>query len=326
MTRPLLVKKNPIVIIRDLVLYQLLAILGYFFLGFLANYNELFQTFNLYDYISYDILKIMGIILFEAFLFLFAVFRWLLETYAVYPRLIIYERGVFFKKRDIYKFEPPIKTYHHAQYFGGMFRYGTVVIQDKDDKQTVAMGYIQSPKYTAKLIAHRLNIENKREEKKEIDLGKLLHEREREDLEFKSTFRWDMKLGKVNSALEYSVLKTVAAFLNTHGGQVLIGVTDQGEVLGLLQDYESLKKKNSDGFENYFTILFRETIGAEFRRFVKFYFLKAEDKELCLIEVGLSDQPAYLQYNGEEYFYIRTGNSTTALTVSEAGTYIKARF
>jgi len=53
-------------------------------------------------------------------------------------------------------------------------------------------------------------------------------------LEFKSSLRWDMAESRINRALEGVVLKTLAGFLNSHvGGTLLIGVTDNGEIIGL---------------------------------------------------------------------------------------------
>ena len=45
-------------------------------------------------------------------------------------------------------------------------------------------------------------------------------------LEFKSTFQWDVVKGEQNKALRLSSLKTIAAFLNSQGGTLLIGVED----------------------------------------------------------------------------------------------------
>src|SRR5439155_10516805 len=37
-------------------------------------------------------------------------------------------------------------------------------------------------------------------------------------VEFKSSVRWDMKENRLNEPLKFSVLKTIASFLNTSGG------------------------------------------------------------------------------------------------------------
>jgi len=51
--------------------------------------------------------------------------------------------------------------------------------------------------------------------------------------EFKSSFVWDYYQQRANKALHVPVMKTVVAFLNSSGGYLLIGVSDDGQVLGL---------------------------------------------------------------------------------------------
>jgi len=39
-----------------------------------------------------------------------------------------------------------------------------------------------------------------------------------------------------------------------------------------------------------------------------------------------ANKPAYLKFDSEEEFYIRTGNGTTALRLSEAASYVDYRW
>ncbi len=161
---------------------------------------------------------------------------------------------------------------------------------------------------------------------KQVDVQALLSNREHEGLEFKTSLRWDMKEGKVNRALEKSVMKSIAAFLNSDGGHLVIGVADNGAVIGLENDYGTLRRPDADGFENHFTNVFKDVIGPEFRRFVKLTFGTVHTKEVCVIGVLPAVKPAYLKFDNEESFYIRTGNSTTPLHVREAAAYIQSRW
>jgi hypothetical protein len=63
---------------------------------------------------------------------------------------------------------------------------------------------------------------------------------ENDKLEFKATLRWNIHAERVGKEIEHETLKTIAAFLNSEGGTLLIGVSDSGEILGL----------DADGFEN----------------------------------------------------------------------------
>ena len=121
-------------------------------------------------------------------------------------------------------------------------------------------------------------------------------------------------------------MKTVAAFLNSEGGHLVLGVGNTGDILGLECDYGTLPKKDSDGFENHFTNVFNEIIGPEFRRFVKLSFHRVGGKEVCVMRVQPSGKPAYMKSENGEHFFIRTGNSTTALQVRDIAPYIQSRW
>ena len=74
------------------------------------------------------------------------------------------------------------------------------------------------------------------------DVAAILALGEGEGVEFKASVRWDVRLGRVNRALEEAVVHTVAGFLNHAGGTLLIGVSDAGAVVGLQPDYPSLRR------------------------------------------------------------------------------------
>lgn len=79
------------------------------------------------------------------------------------------------------------------------------------------------------------------------EITALVADGEHEGLELKSTLRWDLKLGAVSKEIERSVLETVAGLLDSkEGGRLLIGVSDDGDVLGLEPDDASLRKEAKD--------------------------------------------------------------------------------
>jgi len=158
----------------------------------------------------------------------------------------------------------------------------------------------------------------------ERDINEMLKSGEHEKLEFKTSFRWDAKRSQVNRELEKTVMKTITAFLNSDGGQLLIGVDDESNPVGLESDFASLPKPNADGFENHFNNLFNTMIGPEFRRLVKLKFDNTGGKTLCLVDIEPGRKPAYLKTGDGEDFYIRTGNATTPLKMSEVATYISS--
>ena len=156
------------------------------------------------------------------------------------------------------------------------------------------------------------------------DIQEVIRAGEHERAEFKSSFRWDMRRGQVNKDLERSVMKTIAAFLNSEGGSLVIGVDDHRQISGLEPDLNSLVKKNLDGFENHFNNIFVAMLGPEFRRFVKLSFHDLEGQSVCLVNVNRAHRPAYLKTDGSEDYFIRTGNATTALKISEVAGYVSS--
>lgn len=156
------------------------------------------------------------------------------------------------------------------------------------------------------------------------DINELINSGEHEKLEFKTSLRWDSKRNQVNKELEKTIMKTVAAFLNSEGGCLLIGVDDSGEPVGLDNDLATLAKPSIDGFENHFNNLFNNMIGAEFRRFVKLKFDNISSKTVCLVDIEPGRKPVYLKTENGENFYIRTGNVTTPLKMSEVAAYISS--
>ena len=67
--------------------------------------------------------------------------------------------------------------------------------------------------------------------------------------EFKSSARWNMRTQQRDDAMETVIAKTVAAFMNSGGGTLLIGVDDDGKLIGLGPDYATLKSPDADRFE-----------------------------------------------------------------------------
>lgn len=162
--------------------------------------------------------------------------------------------------------------------------------------------------------------------KEDQDIKDIIRSGEHEHLEFKTSLRWDVKRDQVSREMERGVMKTITAFLNSSGGTLVIGVDDRNQVYGLESDLASLAKQNHDGFENHFNNLFVSMIGPEFRKHVKLSFHYIGNKSVSLVEVGQSHQPAYLKTEKGEDFFIRTGNATTPLKVSQVAPYISSQW
>lgn len=145
---------------------------------------------------------------------------------------------------------------------------------------------------------------------------------ENDSVEFKSTLRYDMRNRVVNKKLEYAVCKTIVAFLNTQGGNLLIGVDDNQNILGLENDFSILKKPDIDGFELQLIEIIKQYIGAAYiSSHLKITFPAHNGKNICLIKVSKSGEPVFTQFEGKEDFFIRAGCSSQPLSRAEQSKY-----
>ena len=93
---------------------------------------------------------------------------------------------------------------------------------------------------------------------------------ESDRLEFKSSARWNLRTDKRDEAMEEVVAKTVAAFMNSAGGTLLLGVDDGGNLIGLGPDYATLKQPDADRFELWLRGMWRTRFGTSRRRGISY--------------------------------------------------------
>ncbi len=150
-----------------------------------------------------------------------------------------------------------------------------------------------------------------------------IREGENENVEFKSTLRWDIRAGKTNQAIERACLKTISAFLNSRGGTLLIGVRDDGSIEGI----ESDKFVNEDKFLLHLWTLIRSCLGRDVSRYIRTRLEKTDEKNICIVQCLQSNRPVFLRQPGfDEEFFIRIGPSSNAMDISEALKYIADHF
>ena len=160
----------------------------------------------------------------------------------------------------------------------------------------------------------------------ENDLEALIKQGEDPHLEFKSSLRWDIAENRVNRGLEGVVMKTLAGFMNGQGGTLLIGVADDGALLGLDKDYQTLKKPGRDGFEQLLMSMIASNLGADICQFVRVMFHDLEGHDICRLIVLPATRPVFMQQGNSPKLYLRTGGGTRELNVQEAMDYMKARW
>jgi hypothetical protein len=145
-------------------------------------------------------------------------------------------------------------------------------------------------------------------------------------LEFKSTLQWDVRQNQINKNLRYSVLKTIAAFLNSEGGILVIGVEDNGNVFGLESDY-ALTHHSKDKFLNLLNSLVSDYIGLDMSPYIQIRIENILGNDICVVEVDKSHKPVFMKVNGQQkQLYVRRGTTTHALDPEETYNYIETNW
>jgi len=152
-------------------------------------------------------------------------------------------------------------------------------------------------------------------------LKELITNGESGTLEFKSTMRMNLNSKQFGKEIELAWLKAVTAFMNSDGGIALLGVTDDGEIVGLEAD----KFENEDKCLLHFKNLINQHIGAEYTGYLNFGLIHVSKKMVAVLECEPSQKPVFLKVKNEEHFYIRSGPSNVKLQTSKILEYIEDR-
>jgi hypothetical protein len=151
----------------------------------------------------------------------------------------------------------------------------------------------------------------------------LIEEGENTMTEFKSTLRRNLHTGQNDVKMEHSVLKTVAGFLNSKGGgMLLIGVSDDGVAIGIEAD----AFRNEDKMFLHLNNLIKDRIGAKHMLYIHPHFDEHDDKRVLVVECQPARSPVYVKEGNEERFYIRSAAATVELKGSQAQDFIAQRF
>jgi len=165
-----------------------------------------------------------------------------------------------------------------------------------------------------------------------VDVYDMIQAGENHNVEFKTSLRYDMKENIVNKQLEDIVIRTIAAFSNGQGGTLVIGVTDEMEIVGLENDYNTLKDGSKDEFELHLRNLANKAYGVDFAsNNLRVSFPVVEDKEICVVEIKPGNKPLFTEISDKygiksEKFYLRSGNSSPELPPREVPLYVRRRF
>ncbi len=153
-----------------------------------------------------------------------------------------------------------------------------------------------------------------------LDIISLIKNGESEKLEFKSTIRWNLITNRSGKEIEFSWLKTIVAFLNTKGGDLLIGVDDNGKIIGVEAD----NFPNNDSLLRHLNNLINNHIGFQFIKYINYGLINIKNKSILYIHCEKVNEPVFfLEEKTKEDFYIRVGPSNRRLSSRQMLHFLK---
>ncbi|MCH8977733.1 MAG: ATP-binding protein [Armatimonadetes bacterium] len=142
---------------------------------------------------------------------------------------------------------------------------------------------------------------------------------EDERTEFKAAFEWDSRKRARNPDLRFGSLKTVAAFLNSQGGTLYLGLDDSGAPVGIREDLALIEDEHpEDVFQNRFREFLKNSLDPMPLSNVASRFQGSDGRRVCVVEVQPFQGVTYLVYKDKsgqqrEGVFVRDGNRTIEL-------------
>src|SRR5260221_4512958 len=127
--------------------------------------------------------------------------------------------------------------------------------------------------------------------------------------------------GELGRALELEVIETLAALLNTDGGTLIIGVTDDRKIVGIEVDYRRVKGSR-DGWRQTFDHLVTHQLGAEVMKYIDLQLEPWHDRTIAVIRCSPREEPTWV---GDE-LYVGCTASTEKLSTRHAVAWWRQRW
>ena len=162
------------------------------------------------------------------------------------------------------------------------------------------------------------------------EVYRLLQRGESKELEFKGSYITPLEKQVPEKVLKFACFKTVAAFANTQGGTLLIGVSDQGKVLGLEQciqqagNVDRLLQRIEQDFKNF-------TVDGAIDDVYRLRPLTIEGQTIVLVSVSPSPSPIFSRAkhdspkNAAEGVFVRRNTKSDFLQGVEMYNFLSGR-
>lgn len=180
----------------------------------------------------------------------------------------------------------------------------------------------------------------------EMDINSLLNQQENEYLEFKTSALWSQNLSEDekkdskelklygNAASKVIIAKSIAAMLNSKGGNLIIGAKEVGEeveIVGIDSEFGKLKTPNKDGYrrmiqDQIIKPYFPGHIKNSLSDYITIKFAKVNEKIICWLKIKKSDQEVFIKLNNKDHFFKRSDAESIELHGSELANYIRKHF
>jgi uncharacterized repeat protein (TIGR03833 family) len=171
--------------------------------------------------------------------------------------------------------------------------------------------------------------DNEKDQKEISEIKRLIEKGENFYSEFKLSLLWsqnyteeDIKKSRSYDVHYYKqraskiiIAKSIAAFLNSDGGNLILGVrekkeAEETEIIGVFDEFKKLKDSNKDGYKRMIVDeiirpYFPAKISNHLNQYLSINFIELEGKILCWIKIKKSEGRVFLKINDKEIFMIR---------------------
>lgn len=128
----------------------------------------------------------------------------------------------------------------------------------------------------------------------------------------------------------HSAMKTLVAFANSKGGTLYIGINDNGDFIGLDNDFDEIGDRSKDSLGQKLDEYIKTYIGNSFFGLISITFESIESKDILIINVKKSDKEVFLIKDDKgtncSDFYIRRHSSSVKIEGKDLIEYFKHRF
>jgi type I restriction system adenine methylase HsdM len=151
----------------------------------------------------------------------------------------------------------------------------------------------------------------------------IIRKGESKTVEFKETFELCLNKQTKEKYVEDSALKTIVAFLNSDGGELLIGVSDNFQIVGIERELKKFHNDNVDKFLLHLKNRLKSRIGESYYTFFNYDIVTIDGTKILHVTCNKSEKPCYLDKSD---FYVRTNPATDKLDGPKLVEYVQNHF